>query len=78
MTIDEKKNPLHKKSSIYSQAQTGEMMSELELSITKIMELKEESGSILMELRDHLIELYSRVGMGLLKRHIVFEEKLLK
>jgi hypothetical protein len=42
------------------------------------MELKEESGSILMELRDHLIELYSRLGMGLLKRHIVFEEKLLK
>jgi hypothetical protein len=53
-------------------------MNELELSITKIMELKEESGSILMELRDHLIEVYSKIGIGLLKRHSVYEEKLMK
>jgi hypothetical protein len=46
------------------------MMNELELNITKLMELKEDSGSVLMELRDHLIEVYSRVGVGLLKRHL--------
>jgi len=49
-------------------------MNELELSITKLMELKEDSGSVLMEMRDHLIELYSRIGVGLLKRHIFYEE----
>ena len=55
-------------------AQTGEMMNELELAITKLMELKEESGSIVMELRDHLIEVYSRIGVGLLKRHLTYDE----
>lgn len=59
-------------------AKMGEMMNELELSITKLMELKEESGSILIELRDHLIEIYQKIGIGLLKRHVSYDEQLLK
>jgi hypothetical protein len=39
-------------------------MSDLELSISKlVIDLKEDSG-----LRDHLIEIYQKVGFGLLKR----------
>jgi hypothetical protein len=33
-------------------------MNELEIQITKLMEMKDESGSVVSELRDHLIELY--------------------
>lgn len=54
------------------------MMSELELNIAKLMEHKEDSGSMLNELRDHLIELYQKVGIGLLKRHLIFDEMILK
>lgn len=46
-------------------------MSELELAITKglMLEMKDESGSsILVDLRDHLIEVYQKLGVGLLKR----------
>ena len=55
-------------------------MSELEISITKLlMEIKDEgkgtnSGGLLMELRDHLIELYNKIGVGLLKRHMHYDE----
>ena len=45
-------------------------MSDLEISITKMMDLKDEKGGVFIELRDHLIEIYSRIGVGLLKRHI--------
>jgi hypothetical protein len=66
MTIDEKKHPQassnsSKKhtSSIYSAAHIGDMISELELSITRLlMDLKDDSGSVLGDLRDHLIELF--------------------
>jgi len=45
------------------------MISELELSITRLlMDLKDDSGSVLGDLRDHLIELFQRVGVSLLKR----------
>lgn len=44
-------------------------MSELELSITKIMEIKDESSGVMTELRDHMIDLYSKIGVGLLRRH---------
>ena len=43
-------------------------MSELELAITKLIEVKDDSGSLLSELRDHMIEIYQKVGLGLLKR----------
>ena len=43
---------------MFTHAQTGEMMSELELNIAKLMEHKEDSGGMLNELRDHLIEVY--------------------
>ena len=46
------------------------MMSDLELAITKFLDLKdEEAQADLLSLRDHLLDLYSRVGVGLLKRH---------
>jgi hypothetical protein len=50
------------------------MMNELELAIAKLMELKDESGSVVMELRDHLIEIYNRIGVSLLKRHLMYDE----
>lgn len=53
-------------------------MSHLELSIAKLMELKDEKGGALIELRDHLIDLYNKVGVVLLKRHVVYEDILLK
>ena len=54
------------------------MMSELELQISRLMEIKDESGSVNGDLRDHLIELYQKVGVGLLKRQIVYDEQLTK
>lgn len=61
MTIDEKKNSQisGKKGHIYSQAHIAEMMSDLELSISKLMiDLKDDSGSILLDMRDHMLEVY--------------------
>jgi hypothetical protein len=55
------------------------MMNELELAIAKLLELKDGmGGSVLMQLRDHLIEVYSRVGVHLLKRHLTYDEQILK
>ena len=47
-------------------------MSDLELSISKlVIDLKEDSS-----LRDHLIEIYQKVGFGLLKRQFQYDELL--
>ena len=86
LTIDEKKHPsVHSQkkgtSSIFTQAHIGEMMSELEHSITRGLmsaDLKDESGSVLGDMRDHLIEVYQRIGLGLLKRQLVYDEQLSK
>lgn len=85
IAIDEKKNPqtpgkkMSAQQSIFSQAHIGEMMSELELAITKLMlDFKDDSGSILADLRDHIIEVYQKVGFGLLKRQLVYDEMLTK
>lgn len=78
MTIDEKRNPANRKSSFFNAAKMAEMMNELELNVTKLMELKEESGSVLVELRNHLIEIYQKVGIGLLKRHMTYDDQLIK
>lgn len=54
-------------------------MSDLEISITKLLDIKEDpstSAADMMSLRDHLIEVYSRVGVSLLKRQQVYDEKL--
>ena len=61
LLIDEKKNASwqqSKKSGGMSQSQMMEMMSELELAVTKMMDLKDENNTYLGELRDHLIEVY--------------------
>ena len=70
LTIDEKKHQHTKKQSMFAQSHLGEMMSDLELSISKlIIDLKDESGSgLLGSMRDHLIEVYQKIGFGLLKR----------
>ena len=50
----------------------ADLMSDLELSISKlVIDLKEDSG-----LRDHLIEIYQKVGFGLLKRQFQYDELL--
>jgi len=45
-------------------------MNNLELSISKlVIDLKDESGTCLLgSMRDHLIEIYQKIGFGLLKR----------
>ena len=48
----------------------GDIMNDLELSVAKFLEIKDEKNGILMELRDHLIEIYSKLGVGLMKRHL--------
>lgn len=52
----------------------GEVISDLELSVAKLLEIKDEKGGVLSELRDHLIEIYNKVGVGLLKRHLYYED----
>lgn len=49
-------------------------MSDLELTVAKLLEVKDEKGGVLSELRDHLIEIYTKVGVGLLKRHLNYED----
>lgn len=51
----------------------GDTMNDLELSIAKLLEIKDDKNGILMELRDHLIEIYTKIGVGLLKRHLQYE-----
>ena len=53
-------------------------MSNLELGIAKLVEIKDDKGGALIEIRDHLIDLYNKMGLTLLKRHIVYEDMLLK
>jgi hypothetical protein len=62
------------------------MINDLELSIAKILEIKDDkkivngvnssggASHLLIELRDHLIEVYNKIGVGLLKRHLYYEE----
>ena len=79
LTIDEKRSSMYgKKSSHFSQSQMGEIMTDLELSIAKLQDVKDEKGGVLSELRDHLIEIYNKVGVGLLRRHLYYEEQLKK
>jgi hypothetical protein len=57
------------------------MMSELELNISKlVVEVKEKDGEgttqMLVALRDHMIEVYQRVGFSLLKRQLYYDELL--
>lgn len=56
------------------------MMNELELSISNLKksDLKDDSGSVLSDLRDHVIDVYQKVGVGLLKRQLAYDEVLLK
>lgn len=51
-----------------------DLISDLEMQIAKLMDLKDEKGGILSELRDHMIEIYSKIGVGLLKRHLNYED----
>ena len=84
LLIDEKKNASWQQgkksggSSSMSQSQLMELISELELAVTKMIEFKDENNTYRGELRDHLIEVYQKVGVGLLKRQIAYDEKLAK
>lgn len=54
------------------------MLSDLEHGITKLMggNNTSENSQALEELRDHLIDMHSRVGLGLVRRHLVYEEQI--
>ena len=55
------------------------MMSDLELSVTKFLEIKDDEAHIeLLSLRDHLLEVYQKIGVGLLKRHQTYDDRLVK
>ncbi len=43
-----------------------------------MIDLKDESNTYLGELRDHIIEVYQKIGVGLLKRQQTYEDKLSK
>ena len=72
MTIDEKHNQRH----LLSPAVLAEMLSELELQISKLAggDLRDET--VLGAVRDHLIEVYQRVGCTLLRRQGHYDELL--
>ena len=53
----------------------SEQIQDLELSITSLMNLETTDQSIL-EVRSHLVDLYTRIGAGLLKRHHSLIESL--
>jgi len=40
--------------------------------------VKDDKGGILSEIRDHFIEIYNKVGVGLLRRHVYYEERFQK
>lgn len=46
-----------------------EALNEIELGIAQIYDLKADSDRMSSELRDHLMELFNRTVMGLLKKH---------
>ena len=44
-----------------------EALNEIELGVAQIYDLKAESDAISAEMRDHLMELYNRTVVGLLR-----------
>ena len=54
--------------------QNHELIHELENDVAKLLDLKEENCSSVTELRDHLMEVYQKVGCNLLKKHQSYEE----
>ena len=46
-----------------------EALNEIELGIAQIYDLKADSDRMSSELRDHVMELFNRTVMGLLKKH---------
>lgn len=53
-------------------------MSDLESGISKFADLKTDGYDLESELIDHMIDIYTKVGIGLLKKHVVYEELLIK
>ena len=51
-------------------------LNELELQVSQIIELRNDSDMLATELRDHVIDLYQRGVLALLKSHSKFNEKL--
>ena len=54
------------------------MTHELETEISNLLDLKDDNGSSVVELRDHLMEVYSKLCIPLLKKQQVYEEALLR
>lgn len=46
-----------------------EALNEIELGVAQIYDLKADSDRMSSELRDHVMELFNRTVMGLLKKH---------
>lgn len=51
-----------------SQEQLREALNEIELGVAQIYDIKSESDAMAGELRDHIMELYNRTVIGLLKK----------
>ena len=45
-----------------------EALNEIELGVAQIYDLKADSDAVAAEVRDHLMELYNRTVIGLLKK----------
>ena len=53
----------------YANQQANDLFHELETDISKLLDLKEEHGFTVTEIRDHLMELYQKVISNMLKKH---------
>ena len=46
-----------------------EALNDIEMGVAQIYDLKADSDRMSGELRDHIMELFTRTGIGLLKKH---------
>ena len=74
-SINEKASNQFQSNKASRKSNISEHIQELELQIQNMMDSKSQDQNII-EIKNHLIDLYQRVGINLLKKHLVFCEKL--
>lgn len=76
-SIDEKASSSFAKSS--RKSNIADLIQDLDLQITNMVNIPGISAcqdQNVIEIKNHLIDLYQRVGVGLLKKHLVYHEKV--
>lgn len=54
----------------------NDQIHDLELRINKMVHISDCKDHNVVEIKNHLIDLYQRVGVNLLKKHVTFQDKL--